>query len=344
MNADHPQLNCLVLSGQEEHHKLVSGWLGVSKRVGSVTSVNDDASLCKHLSSTPADVCILVVENREQPLPACILRYPHMPVLVLTAGRKTGKLLLWLQQGATDVISVKKTAAAQHAISRLIDQSVAQQKQRFLETRNQQLEQEVAYLKSMLQSDKRSFALSASNDNTHDTLLQLESALRQTQRPLIENVVAKQQARDEATGLPARRSVLRRFQTLLQADIKPPKFTAMLVRILTDSASHKGLATHHNGADKTVQDLTLYRAASALQKSMGANSIIGRVNTNALLLIQSSDTETVSRDAANHVRDTLGSLGGLIDGETDVRINTMTLPSKSRFTANDVVARLESRC
>jgi len=343
VDSDRSQLNCLVLSDQQEHHKRVSGWLGVSKRVGSVTAVNDDISLCKHLSVAAAAICILVVENREQPLPACILRYPQMPVLVLSVGGKTGKLLQWLQQGATDVVSLKKTAAAQHAISRLIDQCTLQQRQRYLETRTRQLEQEVAYLKSMLQSDKRSFALSASNDNTHDSLLQLESDLRQTERPLIENVVAKQQARDEATGLPARRSVLRRFQSLLQADIKPPKFTAMLVRILTSNSTDERPAPHTNGAAKTVQDLTLYRAASALQKSMGPDSIIGRVNQNALLLIQSSGSDTVSRNAANQVRETLGSLGGLIDGGTDVRINTMTLPSKSRFTANDVVARLEAR-
>jgi len=60
------------------------------------------------------------------------------------------------------------------------------------------------------------------------------------------------------------------------------------------------------------------------------------------LLIQSSYDEPVSRDAANRVRDSLGSLGGLIDAQTDVRINTMNLPATTSISANEVVARLEA--
>lgn len=338
MSLDIPQLSCLVLAHQVEHHRLVSTWLGVSKRVGSVTAVRDDESLCKQLSSTNnTHICIIVVDNREQVLPACTLRYPGMRLLVLTASNKTGKLTGWLQQGATDVVSLQKSAATQHAISRLIDECVADLKQHHLKTRIAQLDKEVNYLKSMLQSDKRSFAITASNDTQHSATQQVEEDLHCEEEPTLQNIVERQKLRDTATGLPARSSVMERFQNMLQTDITTPRFTALLVRILTDKNKNE-----QSGAEKTVQDLTLYRAADVLQKRMVQGTILGRVNKNALLLIQSSDIEPTSRDAANRVRETIGSLGGLIDSDTDVRINTMNLPAKTHISVDEMVARLEA--
>lgn len=338
MNPDSPQLSCLVLAHQEDHHKLVSTWLGVSRRVGSVTAVRDEESLCQQLESIErTHLCIIVVDSREQVLPACSLRYPDMRVLVLTATGKTGKLTGWLQQGATDVVSLQKTAAAQHAISRLIDECVASLQQHLLNTRIAQLDQEVSYLKSMLQSDKRSFAITASNDTRHSATQQVEADLNCDEEPALQNIVAKQKLRDMATGLPARTSVMERIQSMLQSDIQAPRFTAMLVRILTDKNK-----SEQSGAEKTVQDFTLYRAADALQKQMVQGTIMGRINKNALLLIQSSDIEPASRDAANRVRKTIGSLGGLIDSDTDVRINTMNLPAKTNISVDEMVARLEA--
>lgn len=338
MNPEIPQLSCLVLARQDDHHKLVSSWLGVSKRVGSVTAVQSDESLCQQLSSVAScQLCIIVVDSPEQTLPACTLRYPDMRLLVLTASRKSGKLTDWLQQGATDVVSVRKSVAAQHAISRLIDECIENLKQQSLKTRIQQLDHEVTYLKSMLQSDKRSFAITASNDTQHSATGQVETDLLCTKPPVIKDIVTKNKLRDVATGLPARSSVMNRFQKMLQSDIKAPRFTATLVRILTDKNTEA-----QSGAEKTVQDLTLYRAADALQKRMVQGTILGRVNQNALLLIQSSDIEPASRDGANRVRETLGSLGGLIDAEKDLRINTVTLPAKTRISADEVVARLEA--
>jgi len=338
VNTDIPQLSCLVLAHQDDYHQLVSAWLGVSKRVGSVTAVQDDESLCKQLSNTnTTHLCIIVVADREQVLPACTLRYPDMRLLVLTASNKTGKLTGWLQQGATDVVSLQKSAAAQHAISRLIDECVADLQQYSLNTRIAQLDQEVSYLKSMLQGDKRSFSITASNDTQHSATQQVEADLHCDEQPALENIVVKQKLRDTATGLPARTSVMERFAHMLQSDIQAPRFTAMLVRILTDKNKNE-----QSGAEKTVQDLTLYRAADALQKRMVQGTILGRVNKNALLLIQSSDIEPASRDAANRVRETIGSLGGLIDSETDVRINTMNLPAKTNISVDEMVARLEA--
>ncbi len=305
--------------------------------MGSVTAVHDAQSLEKHLINTQCDLCIVVVDDREQILPSCITHYPDMPVLVLTVSRKTGKLHHWFQQGATDVVSLQKPAAAQHAISRLIDECVSKQNQKLLTVRNQQLEQELAYLRSMINSDKRSFAVTASNENLLSKAERVEVSLKRMKQPVVENIIENYKARDLATGLPARTSVLDRFQKMLHSEIKAPRFTAMLVRILSDNNKDEKV-----GADKTVQDLTLYRAADALQKRLAKGTIMGRINQNALLLIQSSDDEPVSRDAANRVRDTLGTLGGLIDADTDVHINTMNLPAKTKISADEVVERLEA--
>lgn len=338
MNPEIPQLNCVVLAHQDDHHKLVSTWLGVSKRVGSVTAVRTEESLCKQIGSTThRQLCIVVIDSHIQALPACTHLFPDMRWLVLTDNRKPGKLTDWFQQGATDIVSLRKPVAAQHAISRLIDECVVNLQKRYLDTRIAQLDNEVNYLKSMLQSNKRSFAITASNDNQHSATQQVEDDLHCEDQPILQNIVEKEKLRDTATGLPARKSVMERFKALLQSDINAPRFTAMLVRIMTDDNQNE-----QSGSEKTVQDLTLYRAADALQKHLQHGTVLGRVNKNALLLIQSSDVEPVSRDAANRVRDTIGSLGGLIDAESDVHINTMNLPAKTRISVDEVVARLEA--
>ena len=76
VNPEKPQLSCLVLSHDDEHHKQISQWLGVSKRVGLVTAVDNEKSLSQHLVNTRYHLCVIVVDNREQTLPGRILRYP----------------------------------------------------------------------------------------------------------------------------------------------------------------------------------------------------------------------------------------------------------------------------
>jgi len=337
VNPEYPLLSCLVLSQRHEHHKLVSTWLGECNYVGSVTAVSDDSSLGKYLNKAHVHLCIVVLEKHEITLPASILSHAHIPVVALTATRKPEKIRKLIQQGATEVVSIGNTYLAKHAISRLLAECRSKQKLRFLQAHIQVLEKQVAYLQSILMSDKRSFALTAANDAEHKSVRQIEAKLQSMQQPVVENVIANYKPRDSATGLRARISVLKKFQQVLASEIKAPRFTALLVSILTDKDSGE-----QSGASKNVQDLTLFRAADALKKRLGTGIILGRINQNALLLIQSSYDEPVSRDAANRVRDSLGSLGGLIDAETDVRINTINLPAKTSISANEVVARLEA--
>lgn len=305
--------------------------------MGGVTAVTDEKSLNSHLRKAQAHLCIVVLEKHERALPACILNYVDVPVLVLTTSRKPGKLEKWFQQGATEVASLSKSAVAKHAICRLLDECNLRLQQHFLQEQIQLLEKEVAYLQSILDSDKRAFTLSAANDAEHNTVDQIVTQLSRLHQPIVENVISNYKPRGSATGLQARISVLKRFQQMLSSDIKAPRFTALLVSILADSNTEK-----KRGAAKNVQDLTLHRAAETIQRRLGKDTLLGRINQNALLLIQSSDDGLESRYAAIWVRDLLGSLGGLIDAETDVRINTMNLPATTRISANEVVARLEA--
>ena len=171
----------------------------------------------------------------------------------------------------------------------------------------------------------------------HHTAHRIEALFERMQQPVVENIIENYNPRDSATGLRARISVLKKFQQMLTTEIKAPRFTALLISILTDSD-----ADGQSVAAKNVQDLSLFRAANTLQKRLGTGIILGRINQNALLLIHSSHNDPVSRNAANRVRDSLGSLGGLVDAATDIHINTMNLPANTSISANEVVARLEA--
>lgn len=320
---------------------MVSAWLSVSKRIAHVAVVQDEDSLCQQLSdSNNCNLCIIVVDREETALPACTLHYPDMRLLVLTANQQTGKFMHWLQQGATDVVTMHEFEAAQHAISRLIDECVADLQQGSLRNRIEQLEHETQFLKSMLEKEKRSFVISASNDAQHErdnqsVSARVEDDLRCDEAPQIKNVIADEKLSDMNSDSLAQASVVERFHSMMNTEVKAPRFTAMLVRILGDKDIED-----LTGDEKTAQDLTLFRAVDTLQKNLVKGTILGRVKGNALLLIQSSDIEPVSRDAANRVRDTLGSLGGLIDSERDIHINTMTLPAKTRISVDEMVTRL----
>jgi len=337
VNQEFPQLNCLVLSKQREHHKLVSTWLGENKCVGGVTAVSDENSLNKHLSRAQVHLCIVVLEKHEKALPVGLVRHQNIPLLVLSTSRKTGKLKTLFQQDTYEVISLTKITAARQAIGRLVEKCRSTQKLRFLQAHVQYLEKEVAYLQSILNTKKPRPVPIAANDAEHGEAERVLAKLKRMRQPIVENVISNYKPRDIATGLRARISVLERLQQILSSEIKAPRFTALLVSILADSDNKK-----QSGAAKNVQDLTLYRAADTLEKRLGSGTLLGRINQNALLLIQSSDDEPVSRDAANRIRDSLGSLGGLIDAETDIHINTMNLPASTSISANEVVARLEA--
>ncbi len=143
-------------------------------------------------------------------------------------------------------------------------------------------------------------------------------------------------ATDSVTGLPARKTALQNFQRVLQAG-RAQRYTATLVQLVV-SAGEKA-----SGADRTLQDLTVYRAADALQRSFLAEGLLGRVSQSALLLIRPQTTMQQSATTADQVRNALGSLGGIIDTRHDLHINTLNISSSS-MSASEAVERLERRC
>jgi len=190
VNPKHPQLSCLVLSKQQEHHKLVSTWLGESHCVGGVTAVADDKHLKKHLNEAQVHLCIVVLEKHERALPACLQHYVDTPVLVLTDGNKPAKLKTLFQQGASEVVSLRKSTLAKHAINRLLKQCRSTQKLRLLQTHIQYLEKEVAYLQSILKINKRSIVPDAANDEAHGEADRVVAQLKMCRQPVIENVIS----------------------------------------------------------------------------------------------------------------------------------------------------------
>ncbi len=295
-------------------------WLSVSKRIASIECAHNEQALRKQLAITQRQLVIYIAEHRNQILPAYLLRYPDTRVLVLTPKRKLGGFIQWLQQGATDIVSLQKPVMVQHALSRLIDECVQNIKLNQLIERNRELEAILAAQSTFtidLQAGDKS---NAKKVNTKS----------QINLPVLDT--------DSATGLPARSTVLKNFEQLLKNGEKQARYTAMLVRVFTAENS-KSVETR---SDKSRQDLSLYRAANLLQYKVKGGSLIGRIDDNALLLIQAADAATGSREVANKVRQSLGSLGGLIESARDVRINTLNL-SSSVMSANEVVERLEAR-
>jgi GGDEF domain-containing protein len=144
-------------------------------------------------------------------------------------------------------------------------------------------------------------------------------------------------ATDSVTGLLARDSVLQGFQRLLHSGRQTKRYTAMLVQLLTSDEASRTTAV-----SRTLQDLTIYRAAEMLQQNFVGNTLLGRVSHDALLLIRPSTAVDASRLAANRVREVLGSLGGLLDAPNELRINTLNLAATS-LSAAEVISRLERR-
>ncbi|MBX2835657.1 MAG: hypothetical protein KTR35_02305 [Gammaproteobacteria bacterium] len=170
---------------------------------------------------------------------------------------------------------------------------------------------------------------------TLDTIL--EHALnerRTTQKPEpIKNLPTT--ATDSVTGLPARSTLVKSVQKLLQNSDRKSRYTAMRVRLFGQRS------TKLEGIDRTVQDLTLYRAADVLQKSFPEDTVLGRINQNALLIVKPTDNSD-SRSIAKRVRNLLGSLGGVLEEPDDLRINTLNVAGAS-LSADELVARLEKR-
>ncbi len=306
MDTEKTQLVCHILATAPELQRNVLAWLLVSQRVADVQLSANQDSLCNKLAQGQSDLAVIVVDNRRSDLPACLLRYPDLRVLVLTESRRTGSIMAWLHQGATDVVSLAKPDAVQHSISRLLDELILRRQQL-------ELQQCIKEQQKLIESLQSCVAKTPTDDHkdTPDT--------------------------DSVTGLPVRENILARLQQMLLSSSKSSRYTAMLVEVAIPLSGSR-----QTGVERTMQELALYRAAHAIESLNDNDSVLGRVNDNALLLMRRSNVNQASRDSASQVRKLLGSLGGLLDPPKDVRINTLNLSATS-MSAAEVVARLERR-
>jgi len=300
-----PQLSCIVLARDIAHHRIISTWLGLDKRVASVTAVYDSDSLEHHLNSARSELCIVVAEQRDNFLPKSLKTQAELKTLVLTDNRKTGSVAKWLQQGATDVVSLKKPTVAQHAITRMIDESVMRKS-------SPDISLEPA---SPVQSSQESKAI---------------------QKKSFDRLAFKTADTTVSNPSQVRASLLGQFDSQLRQPGKK-RLSAMSVCFFADDT-----APAESSVAKDIQALILKRASSLLKRQLSPKALLGQLNYNTLLLVLDNEHIPVSRNAANVVRDALGNLGGLLESASDIRIHTITVTSNTSNDASSIIARLEA--
>ncbi len=358
---DIPKLRCLVLAENPEHHKTISEWLGVSKRVGSVTSVYDKNSLRMQLEETICHIAIEVVTDSKQHLISNTAASSDTRVLVVTESRKTGNRQHWYQQGASDIASLKKPDDVRHSISRLIDECVMQLSLRLMAASTERLKTELEALKRSQNhplteqetppqspvSDSQNVS-SGLSTQTLSTLTGLDvgSISRSnmvadwlTAAPANQPVGEQPYLYDRDTGLPLRAELLRRLQHWLRV-LKHEHLTAMLVEI---DCKQDGKATLlHPTVEQSRITSALQMAASVLVQHSPSSSLIGRSSTNALMRIDRSSSSKTGREAVNELRHLL-RFEAASHGNVAVRLHSISLPRLSSSQAKQVFTRLESR-
>lgn len=104
------------------------------KHIAQIDQLADSTDLRAHLLSKQCDLTIVVPSSTDENLPACLLRYPDMRVLVVTSDRKTGPTGKWVQQGANQVISQRRPERLRQTLEMLIEICITQAQLRLVKT------------------------------------------------------------------------------------------------------------------------------------------------------------------------------------------------------------------
>ena len=406
-STDHPknsvQLSAIVVAADEGMRASLTEQVGVSRRVSQVVDARDSVALRHELAVHHYDLAILLLEDADECLPACLLRYPDLRVLVVVPHRKTGSLDLWLQQGASDVVSLQKPANVRHALSRLLDEcrliSELHQAREKIELQQRihntillthphavmlrcgdsMLDANDALLNLINPGQRSSDAktlehvndewerwLSPASNATIASLpvnspTQLEVTSQRGDRhkvrvqPIqfpahmaqlisidpepvtaISDVASMANRIENTSQIQAPESLNERLQVFLGSTRTTQRYTAMLVQFPELASAQTG-----DGVERTLQDLLISRAQTALKRCFPGKTLLARASKTALLLVSPASNQP-SRSAANHAHEVLGSLGGLTDADSGITINTLTLPPAS-VNANEMIRRLGSR-
>jgi len=397
------QLSVIVVATDDRTRGALKNQVSISRRISHLVDVRDSVALRHELAVHHYDLAILMLEDDEERLPACLLRYPDLRVLVIVPHRKTGPLDIWLQQGASEVVSMQKPASLTHALGRLIDECSLISE---LHQANEKihLQQRIHYtllsnhphavmlrceesildandaLQSLLRpnhlsNDVKSFDdiwgnwlrwLSPESRATIDKLpsdspshlevtsqagnrykacvqaiqfpahqAQLISIDPEPLTSLSEGIALQGNVNASVSRVSATESLNARLQAFLGSTLTTRRYTAMLVQF-PELAS----AQTNDGVERTLQDLSINRAHDTLKRCFPEKTLLARASKSALLLV-SPASDQPSRSAANYAHEVLGSLGGLTDADTGIKINTLTVSPES-LNASEMIRRLGS--
>lgn len=115
-------LTCLVFAIDPKQGNKLVDTVQRHQRVEQIHLVSNHAALRDLLAATPYDFVLVVAASTQECLPACLLRYPEMQLMVVTPSRKMDCVEHWLQQGANDVVSQQRYDRLRFALKRMIDE------------------------------------------------------------------------------------------------------------------------------------------------------------------------------------------------------------------------------
>lgn len=115
------QLKSLVFATSPAQREVLISELESSASLECIDTPDDQAALRDSLLTRHYDFVVIAVDRGDERLPACLLRYPELQILVVTADRKTGSVNSWRQQGANDVVSSQRYEKLHHALERMLE-------------------------------------------------------------------------------------------------------------------------------------------------------------------------------------------------------------------------------
>jgi GGDEF domain-containing protein len=124
------ELSCLVLSNEVAHEETLREVIGKHFCVKNLEHTDSQTELREYLRTSLFDLVVVALSNTSEQLPACLLRYPDMPVLVTMPSRKIGSIDSWLAQGANDIVSIQRTDRLRHTLNRLLNECATKVKLR----------------------------------------------------------------------------------------------------------------------------------------------------------------------------------------------------------------------
>lgn len=115
------ELNCLVLCSEETAEIALRDAIGQHSCVQIQDIIRSEDKLKDALRASAVDLLIIAKADNSESLPACLLRYPDLQILLTLPGRKIGDLAHWSAQGVDEVVSLQRADRLSHSLSRVIE-------------------------------------------------------------------------------------------------------------------------------------------------------------------------------------------------------------------------------